>query len=297
MSAYKPNRYDRIAALAQYPLPQHGLSRLWHYITRREQPWLKNWLIHTLINRYDIDLSEAADPDPSRYASLNAFFTRALRTDARPIDSAPDSCVSPVDGRGSQFGIINEGRIFQAKGREFDTRELLGGDSALAERFAGGSFATLYLAPRDYHRVHMPLDGALERMIHIPGRLFSVNPATTRAVPRLFARNERVAMLFATPAGPMAVVMVGAMLVGSIETVWAGEITPPHGRRIREWHYGDGGESAVTLARGDELGRFNMGSTVILLFARDAVEWAPGLGADSRVLVGQRIASFRLIVS
>lgn len=291
MSAYDPNRSDRIAALAQYPLPQHGLSRLWRYVTRREQPWLKNRLIHALISRYGIDLGEAEDPDPAHYASLNAFFTRALKTGVRPIDSAPDSCVSPVDGRGSQFGSINEGRIFQAKGREFDARELLGGDTALAECFAGGSFTTLYLAPRDYHRVHMPLDGTLERMIHIPGRLFSVNPATTRAVPRLFARNERVAMLFATPAGPMAVVMVGAMLVGSIETVWAGEITPPHGRRIRDWHYGDGGEPGVTLKRGDELGRFNMGSTVILLFARGAVEWAAGLGADSRVLVGQRIGT------
>lgn len=297
MSAYNPKRYDRLAALAQYPLPQHGLSQLWRYITRREQPWLKNRLIRALINRYDIDLSEAADPDPAHYASLNAFFTRALRPDARPIDRAPDSCVSPVDGRGSQFGMINEGRIFQAKGREFDVRELLGGDTALAERFAGGSFATLYLAPRDYHRVHMPLDGTLERMIHIPGRLFSVNPATTRAVPRLFARNERVAMLFTTAAGPMAVVMVGAMLVGSIETVWAGEITPPHGKRIRDWRYDDGSEAAVTLERGDELGRFNMGSTVILLFARGAVEWTAGLGVDSRVLVGQRIGSARLIGS
>ncbi|HET7308228.1 MAG TPA: archaetidylserine decarboxylase [Gammaproteobacteria bacterium] len=294
MSAYNPNRYDRLAALAQYLLPQHGLSRLWHYITRREQPWLKNRLIHALISRYDIDLSEAADPNPTHYASLNAFFTRSLRPDARPVDSVPESCVSPVDGRGSQFGVINKGRIFQAKGREFDARELLGGDTALAECFAGGSFATLYLAPRDYHRVHMPLDGTLERMIYIPGRLFSVNPATTRAVPRLFARNERVAMLFATPAGPMAVVMVGAMLVGSIETVWAGEITPPPGKRIREWRYGDGGTPAVTLTRGEEVGRFNMGSTVILLFARDAVEWAAGLGADSRVLVGQRIGTIKI---
>lgn len=293
MSAYKPNRYDRIAALAQYPLPQHGLSRLWRCITRREQRWLKNRLIRALVNRYGIDVSEAEHADPTRYASLNAFFTRALKAGVRPIDSDPDSCVSPVDGRGSQFGAIDEGRIFQAKGQDFDVRELLGGDTTLADRFAGGNFTTLYLAPRDYHRVHMPLDGTLERMIHIPGRLFSVNPATTRAVPRLFARNERVAMLFATPAGPMAVVMVGAMLVGSIETVWAGEITPPRGKRIREWGYGDGREPAVTLKRGDELGRFNMGSTVILLFARDAVEWTAGLGADSRVLVGQRIGKIR----
>jgi phosphatidylserine decarboxylase len=288
MSAYKPNRSDRVVALAQYPLPQHALSRMWGRITRCQWPWLKDRLIRTLIQRYGIDAAEAENPDPAQYASLNAFFTRALRAGARPIDASA-GCVSPVDGRASQFGAIERGRIFQAKGREFDTRELLGGNASLAERFSGGRFATLYLAPRDYHRVHMPLDGTLERTIHIPGRLFSVNPATTRAVPRLFARNERVVMLFRTRVGPMAVVMVGAMLVGSIETVWAGEVTPPRGKQIRDWHYGGDDEPAVTLQRGDELGRFNMGSTVILLFSRNALEWKAGLGADSRVLVGQPI--------
>lgn len=291
MAADKLSFRDRVFALIQYPVPQHGLSRLWRYITRREWPWLKNRLIRLIVKRFDVDLSEARYAQATDYTNVNAFFTRGLKTRARPLDTAPDSCISPVDGRVSQAGAITAGRVFQAKGREFSTCELLGGDAALAEPFANGSFATLYLSPRDYHRVHMPLDGTLTRMIHIPGRLFSVNPATTAAVPRLFARNERVAMLFDTAAGVMALVMVGAMLVGSIETVWAGEITPPHGNRIRQWHYGDNSQPAVSLKRGEELGRFNMGSTVVLLFPNGGLNGLTELQAEASVRLGQRIGT------
>jgi phosphatidylserine decarboxylase len=283
--------FENVATLIQYALPQHGLSRLWRWVTRREETWIKNPIIRALDSRYGMNMAEAEEAEPTRYASVNAFFTRKLKPGARPLDSTPDTCVAPVDGCLSQCGAVSEGRVFQAKGREFSVTELLGGDAALAESFAGGRFATLYLAPRDYHRVHMPTDGTLERMIHIPGRLFSVNPMTTRAVPRLFARNERVAMIFDTNVGPMALVMVGAMLVGSIETVWAGEITPPRGRRIREWRYGETGEPAVALERGDEVGRFNMGSTVILLFPSGAVEWNSDLAPEARVEIGKRIAT------
>ncbi|HET7673977.1 MAG TPA: archaetidylserine decarboxylase [Gammaproteobacteria bacterium] len=280
---------DRASVLPQHALPQHGLSRLVHHATRSQSPRFKNALIRWFIRRYRVDMSEAQTPDPLQYPSFNAFFTRALKPGARPLAGGAETCMSPVDGRVSQLGTIAGGRIFQAKDRDFSTLELFGGNARLAERFAGGAFATLYLAPRDYHRVHMPLAGTLESMIYIPGRLFSVNPATTRAVPRLFARNERVAMFFASPAGPMAIVMVGAMLVGSIETVWAGETTSPRGRSIREWRYGEGGEPPVTLERGAELGRFNMGSTVIVLFAENAIRWEPALAADSRILMGQRL--------
>lgn len=287
MTMKYPHPPSRAGVLVQYLLPQHGLSRLVHYFTRLTRPAFKNALIRWFIARYAVDMSEAVESDPNTYASFNAFFTRALRADARPADPAPNACLSPVDGCVSQLDDIEDGRIFQAKGHDFSVSELLGGDAELAARFNGGRFATLYLAPRDYHRVHMPLAGTLERMIHVPGRLFSVNPVTTRSVPRLFARNERVAAIFDSPAGPMGLVLVGAMLVGSIETVWAGEVTPPRGRDIRRWYYDD--ESGIELARGAEMGRFNMGSTVIVLLPDNAVRWSPELRSDSRIRVGQTL--------
>ncbi|HVC28047.1 MAG TPA: archaetidylserine decarboxylase [Gammaproteobacteria bacterium] len=277
---------DRIKAGLQYPLPQHAISRLIHWLARAESPAVKNWLIRRFIQRFDVDMSEAAEPESTAYPCFNAFFTRALRADTRPIADGIKTIVSPVDGRVSQIGTINQTHILQAKGRTFSVLELLAGNTTIANAFTNGEFATLYLSPRDYHRIHMPLDGSLRHMLYVPGRLFSVNPPTTRAVPDLFARNERVAAVFDTPAGPMSIVMVGALNVGSIETVWAGEITPPHLKQMRSWTYQ--GEE-VLLKKGSELGRFNMGSTVILLFGRQRVHWNIGLEASSSVRMGQAI--------
>ncbi|HEX5340446.1 MAG TPA: archaetidylserine decarboxylase [Gammaproteobacteria bacterium] len=279
---------DRLKAALQYPLPQHAISRAVYRLTRIRQPAFKNWITRDFIRRFGVNMAEAAQPDPTGYVSFNAFFTRALRDGARPLAAEADAIACPVDGTVSQAGVIAAGRIFQAKGQSFTTRELLGGDAALAAQFDAGLFTTLYLSPRDYHRIHMPLAGKLTRMIHVPGRLFSVNPPTTRALARLFARNERVIALFETGIGPMAVIMVGALNVGSIETVWAGEITPPRGRTLRNLDYND---ENFLLAKGAELGRFNMGSTVILLFAPGRVKWEPVLAAEQGVRMGQRIGT------
>jgi phosphatidylserine decarboxylase len=227
-------------------------------------------------------------PDITAYPTFNAFFTRTLRPGARPIASGTKDVASPVDGAVSQIGAIEGGRIFQAKGQSFTALELLGGDATAATRFERGSFTTLYLSPKDYHRIHMPVDGSLTRMLHVPGRLFSVNPATTRAVPRLFARNERVVCLIDTPAGPLALVMVGALNVASIETVWAGEVTPPQRSAVRAWDYK---KDEVKLAKGAEAGRFNMGSTVILLFGRDRIRWDESYGPASAVRMGRKLAT------
>ncbi|MGB9428495.1 MAG: archaetidylserine decarboxylase [Gammaproteobacteria bacterium] len=279
---------DRLKTDWQYLVPQRLVSRLTYRLTRSQNPRLKSWLIRAFIRRFNVDMSEAAQPDPAAYVSFNAFFTRALRAGARPLAAESETIVCPVDGMVSQCGTISGGRIFQAKGQSFTTRELLGGDAPLAGQFENGVFATLYLSPRDYHRIHMPFAGTLKRMLHVPGRLFSVNPPATRAVPRLFARNERIVTVFETEAGLMSVIMVGALNVGSIETVWAGEITPPRGRVLRSWDYLD---DRVKLAKGAELGRFNMGSTVILLFPAGRVRWKTSLVADSVARMGQRIGT------
>lgn len=279
---------DRLKAWLQYPLPHHLISRLTHRLTRIELPALKDWAIRDFVRRFGVDMSEAAEPDIRAYKTFNAFFTRSLKSGVRPIAAGRDALASPVDGAVSQLGGIEDGRIFQAKGQSYTTLELLGGDAEEAARYAGGNFATLYLSPKDYHRIHMPLMGSLRRMLHVPGRLFSVNPPTTRAVPRLFARNERVACCFDTEAGPMALVMVGAMNVASIETVWAGEVTPPMGRRVQMWNYKP---SEMRLEKGAEVGRFNMGSTVILLFAKGRVRWEPEYRPGTLVRMGRKLAS------
>jgi phosphatidylserine decarboxylase len=281
--------YARPYVDLQYLLPHHFLSGLMYRATRaRWQPW-KDLLIRKAIDLYDIDMATAAQPDPSAYEHFNAFFTRALKADARPLDPDGKAVLCPADGALSQAGDIRDGRIFQAKGRDYSLLELLGGDQAWTERFAGGRFATIYLSPRDYHRVHMPLQGRLEQMLHVPGRLFAVNPTTTSLVPRLFARNERVVCLFDGPAGPMAVILVAAIFVAGIDTTWAGTVTPV-GRRVGSWQYGHD-RAAVELERGAEMGRFNMGSTVVLLFGQDRVRWNNGLEPGARLQMGQGIGS------
>lgn len=279
---------DYLYVWPQYLLPHHVLSRIVLAATRVERRGWKQLLIGAFRRHFDISLADAEHTDPRDYRSFNAFFTRALQPGARPVDGAPDAIVSPVDGRVSQAGRIDADRIFQAKGRDYSLLELLGGDADLAAPFRDGSFATLYLSPRDYHRVHMPLAGTLTETVYVPGRLFSVAPHTVRRVPRVFARNERLAALFDTDAGPMAMVLVGALFVACIETVWAGVVTPPHGYSVRRQSF-TAATPAVRLARGAEMGRFNMGSTVILLFGENRVRWDDRLTAGRALQMGQAI--------
>lgn len=282
---------DRLLTLWQWPLPQHLLSRVAHALMRSTAvPALRLAFMRWFVGRFGVVLADAEQPELAAYPTFNAFFTRALRPGARPLATSADAIASPADSRVSQHGRIDAGRIFQAKGRGFSAAELLGGGAADAAPFAAGEFATLYLSPCDYHRVHMPLDGELKAMVHVPGRLFSVSPRTTRAVDRLFARNERVAFLFDTAAGRMAYVMVGALFVSSIETVWSGEVTPPAGECIRRWDYAPGQHR---FRKGDELGRFNMGSTVIMLFEPGRIAWDTALQPDAALRMGQRIATLR----
>lgn len=277
-----------IKAYYQYLLPQHWLSGLMHHVTRiRWQP-LKHLMISSFIRIYDVDMSIAAEPDPSKYSHFNDFFTRALNPSARPIDNAPNAVVSPVDGVISQVGIISGDKLIQAKGKEYSLQALLGGDQDLASTFSGGHFITMYLSPRDYHRIHMPLTGTLKIMTYVPGDLFSVSPATTDAIDNLFARNERVIQIFDTEVGEMALIMVGAIFVGSMETVWAGPVTPPTERKHSVIRYMGNG-STVRLHKGEEMGRFNMGSTVILLFEKDSIRWDEATLPTGPVVLGRRI--------
>ena len=286
-----PGLRDRLLALPQYIYPAHALSRGMHALTRCRTPWLKNALIRGFARWFDIDWSEAARQRAEDYEHFNAFFTRPLRQGARSIATGEAVLASPVDGRVSQGGGVHNGRIFQAKGQDYSLLELLGGDAELNETFAEGEFLNLYLSPRDYHRIHMPVTGTLREMHYVPGRLFSVSPATVRAIPRLFARNERVISIFDTAAGPMAVIKVGAIFVSGTETVWAGEIGP---RGSQPWRVRYQAEDAITLRKGEELGRFNMGSTVILLLARDRVTWRPELlEPDRPVRMGEAIGELR----
>ena len=278
--------YHRLFAGLQYMLPHHLLSALMFRTTRIRWRPLKDLLIGNVVRHYRVDMAEAQERDSSAYGSFNEFFTRALRPEARPIAEAQDAVTCPADGALSQRGTIADGRIFQAKGRDYSLLELLGGRTDWAELLDGGLFATIYLSPRDYHRVHMPLGGTLREMIHVPGRLFSVNPVTTSLVPRLFSRNERVLCLFDGDAGPMAVILVGAIFVGSMETVWAGQVTPAGGREPSKYYEG---QAATRLDKGAEMGRFNMGSTVILVFHPGMVEWDPVLKPGKRLRMGQGI--------
>lgn len=281
---------DRLFVLIQYLLPQQLISRLAGKLADMHGPApLRKSFIHWFIGRYGVNMSEAAEENPDAYRSFNEFFTRALKPGIRPVIADDDVIVSPVDGAISQLGEITDGRIFQAKGQSFSLTGLLGGDGQRAAPFAGGSFATVYLSPKDYHRIHMPVAGTVKEMVYIPGKLFSVNPATTRGVPDLFARNERVVTLFETEHGPMAMVLVGAMIVGSVETRWSGVVAPARPREISTSDYSHC--TPLHYSKGEEVGRFRLGSTVVLLFPPKVCEWDASLTEGSGIRMGERFAS------
>ncbi len=279
---------NKLFVLSQYLTPQRTVTRLAGAFADSEKiPALKNLVVKWFVGRYGVNMSEAVEEDPTAYPSFNAFFTRALKPGLRPLAEGDSVVISPVDGAMSQLGQIRSDRVFQAKGQSFSLLELLGGDVARAEPFAEGEFATIYLAPKDYHRIHMPVAGTLREMVHVPGKLFSVNPVTAQNVPNLFARNERVVSIFDTEFGPMAMVLVGAMIVGSVETTWAG-VVAPGGREVTGTRY-DTLAKPIQFEKGDEMGRFRLGSTVILLFPKDVATWDPGMDAARNVRLGDAL--------
>ncbi len=291
-------RAVRRAVLPQYLLPKQALTQLAGRVAGAQGGALTTRLVRWFIARYGVDMNEAANPDPAAYASFNDFFTRALKPGARPLANVgPGGLLCPVDGAISQFGRVQAGRIFQAKGHDYTATALLGGDTALAAHFQGGHFATLYLSPRDYHRIHMPCAGRLLRMTHVPGELFSVNPTTARGVPGLFARNERVVCVFDGEHGPWvrpdagsapwALVLVGATIVGSMATVWHGVVNPPRTGQLRDWAYAD---QDIQLAAGAEMGRFLLGSTVVMLFPPGPLQWNPAWAPGGAIRMGQVMA-------
>jgi phosphatidylserine decarboxylase len=276
---------ERLSVLLQYILPKQALTVLAGIVAGARGGALTTRLITWFVGRYKVNMNEAANPDLGSYATFNDFFTRALRSDARPLVQADFIC--PVDGAISQFGKIEQDQLFQAKGHSYSSTALVGGDAKLAAQFQDGTFATLYLSPRDYHRIHMPCDGRLTRMIYVPGDLFSVNPVTARGVPGLFARNERVVCVFESAHGPFVLTLVGATIVGSMATVWHGLVNPPRSRVVREWNYD---AQQVTLKKGEEMGRFLLGSTVVMLFPKETLvfnpDWKPTQGVRMGELMG-----------
>ncbi|MRV70116.1 phosphatidylserine decarboxylase [Duganella sp. FT92W] len=279
---------DRLAVLPQYLLPKGALTNFAGRVAGAKGGAMTTRLIRWFVGKYDVNMAEAANPDIASYHSFNEFFTRALKPGARPLAKADFIC--PVDGRISQFGPIDDDQIFQAKGHRFSTTALVGGDAALAAKFRHGSFANLYLSPRDYHRIHMPCDGRLTRMIYVPGSLFSVNPTTARGIPGLFARNERVVCVFDTANGPFVLVLVGATIVGSMATVWHGVVNPPRHADVKEWTYDD---QHIVLKKGDELGRFLLGSTVVMLFPKDQLHFNDAWQPAGPVRLGETMANLR----
>lgn len=275
----------RLSVLHQYLLPKQALTSFAGRIACARGGRYTPQLIRWFVRRYGVNMDEALNPDLNSYPSFNEFFTRALREGARPL--AESDFICPVDGAISQFGAIEDDQIIQAKGHRYSTTALVGGDQSLAAQFAHGSFATLYLSPRDYHRIHMPCDGKLTRMIYVPGALFSVNPATARGVPGLFARNERVVCVFESSFGPFVLVLVGATIVGSMATVWHGVVNPPRSVKVREWHYQD---QEIILKKGEEMGRFLLGSTVVMLFPQGVLEFNPEWTATRTVRLGEAMA-------
>ncbi|MCZ8219600.1 MAG: archaetidylserine decarboxylase [Acidovorax sp.] len=276
---------DRLAVLPQYALPKRALTTLAGKFASARLGGLTTSVIRWFVGRYNVNMGEAANPDIASYASFNDFFTRALKDGARPLADADLIC--PVDGAISQFGPIAKDQVFQAKGHSYSTTALVGGDAALGARFENGHFATLYLSPRDYHRIHMPCAGTLTRMIHVPGDLFSVNPTTARGVPGLFARNERVVCVFESDAGPFVLVLVGATIVGSMATVWHGQVNPPRPGNLRQWDYAPG---QVRLQKGEEMGRFLLGSTVVMLFPQGPLQFNPQWAPARPIQLGEAMA-------
>jgi phosphatidylserine decarboxylase len=281
-----PSFSDRLAVLPQYLIPQQALTAFAGWVAGSQWGAVTTGIIDRFVRRYNVNMSEAANPDTASYKSFNAFFTRALRGDARPLAQA--DLVSPVDGAISQCGPIAGDQVFQAKGHSYSTRALVGGDAALAAQFQDGEFATLYLSPRDYHRIHMPCAGQLMRMVHVPGDLFSVNPTTARGVPGLFARNERVVCVFEGEHGPFVMVLVGATIVGSMATVWHGVVNPPRPGTVREWTYEMGN---IALAQGEEMGRFLLGSTVVMLFPQGVMQFNPDWTPTRPIVMGEAMGS------
>ncbi len=270
----------------QYVIPQHALSALMYKATRSTNPLWKNSFIKLVSYLYKVDLEDAVISDINKFECFNSFFTRELKPTSRPIDTTTNSILSPVDGAVSELGAIKKNQILQAKNQMYTLEKLLARDEKLVNTFENGSFATLYLSPKDYHRIHMPVSGRLKQMIYVPGDLFSVNARTTRTVPDLFARNERVITVFDTPLGDMVMILVGAIFVGSMDTVWEGQITPTSSRQIRHWNYSD---TDISIDRGKEMGRFNMGSTVIVLFPEKTMNWRDDLLTGQSVKMGERI--------
>ena len=281
---------DRFAVFLQYLLPKQALTAFAGFVASRERGWVTTALIRWFVGKYQVNMAEAANPDITAYPTFNAFFTRALKPGARPLAQA--ALVCPVDGAISQLGAIDRDQIFQAKGHHYSTTALVGGDAALAAHYQDGHFATIYLSPKDYHRIHMPADGRLTRMIYVPGELFSVNPVTARGVPGLFARNERVVCVFESARGPFVLVLVGATIVGSMATVWHGVVNPPRSPKVREWHYPASGQPEVVLKQGDEMGRFLLGSTVVMLFPKGPLRFNPAWAHGSGVRLGEAMAAF-----
>ena len=276
---------DRLAVLPQYLLPKHALTMLAGKIASAKAGGLTTRLIRWFVAKYQVNMAEAENPDTASYKSFNEFFTRPLREGARPLaQGAGADFICPVDGAISQFGTIEKDQIFQAKGHHYSTTALVGGDVALAAQFQDGQFATLYLSPKDYHRIHMPHDGRLTRMIYVPGALFSVNPTTARGVPGLFARNERVVCVFESDRGPFVLTLVGATIVGSMATVWHGVVNPPRSSAVREWKYRD---QNITLKKGDEMGRFLLGSTVVMLWPKNTMAFNAAWEAAGEIRMGE----------
>jgi phosphatidylserine decarboxylase len=279
---------EKLKITLQYILPKHFVSVMAGHLAKVKTPWFKDIFITKFAKAYNIDMSIAVEPELTKYACFNDFFTRAIKVETRPIDVTENAFCSPVDGAMSQFGKIENGRIVQAKNHHYSTIELLGGDKNLANDFDNGEFCTIYLAPKDYHRIHMPCDGELISMSHVPGQLFSVNPLTAQNVPRLFARNERVVNVFETKFGKMALVLVGATIVGSIETTWAGNITPPSRKKVRTWKYNP---REVSIKKGEEMGRFKLGSTVVLLMENKNWQWDEAVKIEADLILGQKLVS------
>ena len=281
---------DRFAVLPQYLLPKQALTHFAGFVASRERGWVTTEIIRRFVAKYRVNMDEALDSNIASYLTFNDFFTRALKPGARPL--AQSDLVCPVDGAISQFGAIEHDQLIQAKGHRYSTTALVGGDAALAAQFQNGHFATIYLSPKDYHRIHMPCDGRLTRMIYVPGELFSVNPVTARGVPGLFARNERVVCVFESARGPFVLALVGATIVGSMATVWHGVVNPPRGKVVREWRYPASGQPEVVLRQGDEMGRFLLGSTVVLLFPQGPLRFNPAWAPGGAVRLGEVMANY-----